>query len=36
MIKPIRIIPFLDIKNRLLIKGITYESLRVHKNQKFY
>lgn len=29
MKKPIRIIPFLDIKNGLLIKGINFEGLRV-------
>ena len=34
MIKPIKIIPFLDIKNRLLIKGINYEVLRVLGNPK--
>ena len=27
--KPIRIIPFLDIKNGLLIKGINLEGLRI-------
>ena len=34
MKKPLRIIPFLDIKNGLLIKGINYEGLRVLGNPK--
>lgn len=34
MKKPVRIIPFLDIKNGLLIKGINFEGLRVLGNAK--
>ena len=34
MKKPIRIIPILDIKNGLLIKGINFEGLRVLGNAK--
>ena len=34
MKKPVRIIPILDIKNGLLIKGINFEGLRVLGNAK--
>ena len=33
---PIRIIPFLDIKNGLLIKGINLEGLRVLGKSELY
>ena len=35
-INPIRIIPFLDIKNGLLIKGINLEGLRVLGKAKHF